>query len=68
MISAATRDQETFPMKSNAKRPPKRRNPLAACLSHGAYQPKRAPSALAKARARARRPKHRGCDSDIMEA
>lgn len=55
-------------MKSNAKRPPKRRNPLAACLSHGAYQPKRAPSALAKARARARRPKHRGCDSDIMEA
>lgn len=46
-------------MKNNAKRAPKRRNPLAACLSHGAYQPKRAPGALAKARMRETRPKHR---------
>lgn len=41
------------------KNAPKRRNPLAACLSHGAYQPKRAPGALEKARARQMRPKHR---------
>jgi hypothetical protein len=46
-------------MKNARRAAPKRRNPLAACLSHGAYQPKRAPSALEKARARAARPKHR---------
>lgn len=45
-------------MKNN-RRAPKRRNPLAACLAHGAYQPKRAPSALEKARRRTANPKHR---------
>ena len=44
------------------------RNPLAACLSHGAYQPKRAPSALEKARARETRPKHRGRAAYMAEA
>jgi len=67
MTSAIPRDQETT-MKTDRKRPPKRRNPLAACLSHGAYQPKRAPSAMDKARARASRPKHRGRLADMMEA
>lgn len=46
-------------MKNARYATPKRRNPLAACLHHGAYQPKRAPSALAKARAREAKPKHR---------
>ena len=55
-------------MKPKHRDAPKRRNPLAACLSHGAYQPKRAPSALEKARVRAGRPKHRGRDADLLEA
>lgn len=46
-------------MKTNAHRAPRKRNPLAAQLAHGAYQPKRVPSALQKARDRAARPKHR---------
>jgi hypothetical protein len=46
---------------------PKRRNPLAACLHHGAYQPKRAPSAMDKARARAAKPKHRHAHGRMEE-
>ena len=46
-------------MKTNAHRAPRKRNPFAAQLAHGAYQPKRVPSALQKARDRAARPKHR---------
>lgn len=49
------------------RRAPKRRNPLAACLSHGAYQPKRAPSALEKARRREASPKHRLANGDMGE-
>lgn len=41
------------------KKAPSRRNPIAACLSHGAYQPKRVPSALRKAQMRLAKPKHR---------
>lgn len=52
----------------NDRRAPKKRNPLAACLHHGAYQPKRAPSALEKARSRQMRPKHRARPADMMEA
>lgn len=43
----------------NRQSPPKRRSPFAACLSHGAYRPKRVPSALQKAKARREKPKHR---------
>lgn len=43
----------------NRKIAPRRRSPIAACLSHGAYQPKRVPSALQKAKARREKPKHR---------
>lgn len=46
-------------MKNARHAAPKRRNPLAACLSNGAYRPKRVPSALHKARERAAKPKHR---------
>lgn len=49
------------------QRAPKRRNPLAACLSHGAYKPKRVPSALEKARRREATPKHRHADGRMGE-
>jgi hypothetical protein len=50
----------------NTRRAPKRRNPLAACLSNGAYKPKRVPSVLEKARRRAANPKHRHADGRVV--
>lgn len=54
-------------MKTSRHAAPKRRNPLAACLSHGAYQPKRVPGALEKARSREAKPKHRHANGRLGE-
>lgn len=54
-------------MKIKRRAVPKRRNPLAACLSHGAYQPRRVPDAMEKKRARQAKPKHRHAEGRMGE-